>query len=258
MIVLAAGLPKAGTSWYFNLANTLISTSGGQDARIIRRKYFLRFIQGSNCDIDNIHLPHLRTSPPSSLRLLYATVPHFFGNSFAVKSHSHPTTTIQALISAGIIKATYIYRDPRDAAVSAFEHGQRFRKEGITQAFAHLNNIEESILFIKKYLPAWDKWMNYRNALFIRYEDLINDPFKQLEQLARFLNFDVTADKLHKIVSSYNRKKSTDNKTENDFTILHFNKGISGRFRDVMNKKELEFCEIHFGDYIRKMGYPEY
>jgi hypothetical protein len=156
-------------------------------------------------------------------------------------------------MSLGIVKTTYIYRDPRDVVVSGFEHGQRIRAKGENHTFAKWDSIETSILNVKRLLATWDKWMQCSKALITRYEDLWADPVNELKRLEGFLSLEVSSKELHRIVSNY----QTDQLDATATSYLHFNKAAIGRFREVMSQRQIDLCREHFGDYLLKMGYLE-
>lgn len=245
MIVLSAGMQKSGTGWYFNLTNDLLIAAGHQDVRVVRQQFHLHgILKYHNCNLD----------PPTFLKMMLLLIPHFSGNTYVVKTHDAPASKIVPyLMSHNILKATYIYRDPRDVAVSAFEHGRKIRKKGETHTFGQLNSIESAILETKKWLAIWDKWMQLKQILAIRYEDLLVDPVNELKRLAGFLSLDASTDKLHRIAAPY----QPDQLTTTQEAALHFNRGVVGRFKHVMSQRELDFCNEHFGPYLQKLGYAE-
>lgn len=244
MIILSTGLQKSGSAWYFNLTNDLLVAAGHQDARAIRKRYHLdSILKYQNCVVDKPTLP----------RLAWIAIPHFLGNTFAVKTHSRPSGVIRSLMRLDIMKATYIYRDPRDAAISAFEFGQILRKRGETHSFATLQSVEDAILYIKGQLAKWDEWMRCDHVLTLRFEDLLGNPVNELKRLAAFLSLNAPGVDLQKIAKNYQTDHLAPKKTK----ALHFNIGIPGRFTQVMSQRELELCKEQFGGYLQKMGYPE-
>ena len=120
-IILAVGMPRAGSGWHYNLVHDLIVSSGGQDARDIRQRYYLGpILTEVNCNIGAL----------TPQRLIPVTVPALMGNTFVIKAHAGPKPLALRLIHSGLIQPTYIYRDPRDALLSAYEYGQRKRESG--------------------------------------------------------------------------------------------------------------------------------
>jgi len=244
VIILSAGLQKSGSGWYFNFTNDLLVAAGHQDARAIRKRYHLdSILKYQNCVVDEPTLP----------RLARIAIPHFLGNTFAVKTHSRPSGVIRSLMRLGIMKATYIYRDPRDAAISAFEFGQILRNRGETHSFATLQSVEDAILYIKRQLAKWDEWMRCDHVLTVRFEDLLGNPVNELKRLADFLSLDIPGIHLQRIVTNYQKDQIPYKKAK----ALHLNVGNAGRFALVMSQRDLELCRKHFGDYLKRMGYPE-
>jgi hypothetical protein len=244
VIIFSVGMQKSGSGWYFNLTNDLLIAAGYQDVRDICKKYRLSSIlRQYNCNIGK----------PNFVKLGLISIPHLLGNTFVVKTHSNPTMTLRFLLSRGIMKATYIYRDPRDVAISAFEHGQKIRNMGENHSFAKLQTMESAILYTSNLLITWDKWMECRHVLKVRYEDVLADPVSELKRLSEFLSLDVSTIDIPAIVAKYHNDQL-------DCTLagaLHFNKGIAGRFNDVMSDRERSLCNKHFGSFLGRMGYSD-
>jgi len=243
MIVLSVGMYKAGTGWYFNLTNELLIAAGYRDVHGVRDQYRLHSVlERKNCTIRR----------PTLLNLGRVTIPHLLGNTFVIKTHRELTTSLRCFIASGIIKATFIYRDPRDTALSAFEHGQRIRRKGETHSFARLDTLEKSIHFTKQHFSRWDKWMQSGLALIVRYENLLADPLLELERLTDFLSISVPRPLLQQVVTNYQKGNVF---SKEKLQALHFHKGIVGRFREVMSAEELSLCDKYFRDHLEKMGY---
>jgi hypothetical protein len=246
MIVISAGMQKAGTGWYFNLTNDLLVSAGHQDARFIRDKYELSdMLLHHNCNIAELS--------PSNLRRLEVLC--HAGFTFAVKTHSGPTNALLELVRKGIFKITYIYRDPRDVAISAFEHGNRLRLMGRKDSFARLKNVESAILFANDTLGVWNQYRQLNHVLFCRYEDLVFNPKREMIKLMDFLDIKLASSELDEIIESYSRNQILNNKKMQGF--LHYNKGVSGRFKHQLTPDNLALCNQYFGQYLQRMGYTE-
>ena len=245
MIVLSAGMQKAGTAWYFNLTNDLLQAAGHKDIRDLRARYHLqRFMTEGNCSIGR----------PRLLKLLFISLPHWFGNSYVVKTHRAPTSALLWLINRGLVKVTYIYRDPRDVALSAFEHGEKIRRTGyVSQTlFDRLMTVEEAIEFANGLLPIWRKWTASSKVLLVRYEDMRQNPHREGERLVKHLNIDVPQEALRSIINQYESKNGS---IESISHPLHFNKGIIGRWMDVFGASQRDLSQERFGDILPEMGY---
>jgi len=242
MIVLSVGMPRAGSGWYYNLTHDLICATGGQDARLIRQRYRLgRILTEVNCNIGALTLG----------RLVPVLVPAIAGNTFTIKAHAGPTALARALVRANLIRATYIYRDPRDALLSAFDYGQRALRSGRTNAFSHLTDFESALDFMLPYLEIWQSWMEYQDVLHARYEDLLNRYDGEIQRLLTFLDIDGGAPDVKAVIEKYRPKQGS-----SDQMGLHFNVGQIGRFRQALTPEQRETLNTAFAPYLEQMGYP--
>ena len=191
MIILSAGMPRAGSGWYYNLTHELALAAGFQDAHQIRKKYHLQSILTEvNCNIGAL----------TARRLLFLMLPSLLGNTFVVKAHAAPHTFALWLIQRGSIRPAYIYRDPRDAMLSAFENGQRAIQKGRPNAFSHLTDFDAALQFILEYIHIWEAWMACDKALHTRFEDLLGQYDVEVDRLIRFLGVPKRTDAVQAVV----------------------------------------------------------
>lgn len=241
MIILAVGMPRAGSGWHYNLVHDLVVAAGGQDARIIRRRFLLgRILTEVNCNIRAL----------SVKRLLPVMLPARLGNTFAVKTHSGPTPLALQLVANGQMRVSYIYRDPRAALLSALEYGQRARAADRQNAFSKLETIDQGIEFMLDYLRIWRQWMKVEGIHTLRYEDLLSDYEAEAERLARFLKADPSRPQLKEAIEFYRSEKSGQAGKGQ-----HFEHGVAERFRDALTPEELAAANKAFAPYISEMGY---
>jgi hypothetical protein len=241
MIVLSVGMPRAGSGWHYNLIHDLMATSGCSDAREIRQQFHLeRILTEVNCNIGVLSLR----------RLAMVTVPSLIGKTFVIKAHAGPTVWSWLLSHNGVMRIAYIYRDPRDAMLSAFDYGQRAIAKGRPNAFSHLTDFEKAVDFIKDYLEIWDAWMGQDNVLKARYEDLLTDYDAEVARLIDFLKLNDNRPAVQKVVEQYRPGKA-----ESGRQGLHYFKGKIGRFREVYSPEQQLEMVAQFGPYLRRMGY---
>ncbi len=241
MIVLAIGMPRAGSGWHYNLTHDLMLTAGATDAREIRRRFRLgRFLTEVNCNIGIL----------SPARVGAVLIPSMLGNTFTIKLHAGPTPFAQTLIRRGQMRPTYIYRDPRDALLSAYEYGQRARTAGRENAFSHLDTHEKAIAFIAEYVRYWEMWTAIPNVHAVSYENLKTDYPAEATRLAQFLGLDAASAVVRAVIEKYQPEQA-----QQGDRGLHFVKGVSGRFRKALSLEQQQLCINTFGETLVKMGY---
>jgi hypothetical protein len=243
MIILAVGMPRAGSGWHYNLVHDLVVAAGGQDARIIRRRFFLQpILTEVNCNIRVL----------SAKRLLPVLVPSRLGNTFAIKTHSGPTSLALNLVANRQMRVTYIYRDPRAALLSAIEYGQRARAAGRQNAFGELETFEQALAFIQNYLRVYEQWMAVPEIHSVRYEDLLANYDAEAGRLAAFLGADIARPAVKEAIEFYRSEKGGKG---GEAKGLHFQHGQAERFRQALTPAELDQANLALGPALDQMGY---
>jgi hypothetical protein len=240
-LFLSIGMPRAGSGWHYNLIHDLVVASGGKDARQIRQRFHLeRILTEVNCNIGTL----------KAQRLLPVIFPTVLGNSFAIKTHAGPTQTALSFIRRGRIVAIYIYRDPRAAMLSAYEYGQRGVEKGRANAFSELTSFEKAKEFMIRYVAIWALWAECDGVLSVRYEDMVNDYDREINQLLDFLGFEGTLDSIREVLIKYRPERG-----DRGQKGTHFSKGQLERFRSIFTAEQLEELTQTFQPAIDRMGY---
>jgi hypothetical protein len=233
-------MPRAGSGWHYNLIHDLMKTTGCADARDIREKYRLQNILTEvNCNIGVL----------SARRLAMVAVPALMGNTFVIKAHAAPSRASRFLVKLGLLRITYIYRDPRDAMLSAFDFGQRALSKGRPNAFSHLSDFDKSLEFILEYVRIWEKWVLEKNVLVARYEDLLSNYETESARLVKHLKLDGTKPEVRAVIENY-RPGANDSQQG-----LHFFKGKIGRYRDAYTNDQKRVMLAKLIGYLERMGY---
>ncbi len=175
--------------------------------------------------------------------------------------------------SLGVI---HIVRDPRNVFTSLKNH---FSIKDDDTAFKFITNDNQSIGLDENYIPqllsSWKNhyksWKRYpKNNLLIRYEDLINDPKKEilklLKYLSQFYNISISSENINKII--YNSSfKSLKNLEENGFFDENsvssltkeknkfFNLGPQNDWKDLLPKKIIANLQDTFYSEMKELGY---
>jgi hypothetical protein len=241
-LIVSIGMPRAGSGWHFNLVHDLVVAAGGKDARLIRRRFYLQAILTEvNCNIGTFN----------PMRLLPVMIPVLLGNQYVIKAHAGVSPLAMRLIRSKKIYPTYIYRDPRDALLSAYEYGLRKREVSRSGAFAKLHTIEQAITFMKEYVQISESWLACEQALHTRYEDLLLNFPREAARLVDFLGLDPNNEGVKSVIGKYRPAKGRESQTG-----THFVKGKIGRFRDYLTEGQQRLCIEAFGQYLEKMRYP--
>ena len=242
MIILAVGMPRAGSGWHYNLVHDLMATTGCDDAREIRVRFGLeRVLTEVNCNIGVLSLR----------RLALVTRPALLGHTFVIKAHAAPTIWARTLIQSGLMRAAYIYRDPRDAMLSAHDYGKRvLEKQGRPNAFSHLTDFEKTLDFFNEYVQGWEQWMKISAVLKTRYEDLLQNYDVEATRLAQFTSTNPADDAIQTIIEKYRPGGGVQGQQG-----THYFKGQIGRFRERYTEDEQKILIAKFGGILEKMGY---
>jgi hypothetical protein len=240
VIVLSVGMPRAGSGWHYNLIRDLMRTTGCAEATEIRSRFCLEGILTEvNCNIGVL----------SWRRLARVALPAILGNTFAIKAHARPTTASRILQAVGLLRITYIYRDPRDAMLSAMNYGQRALSKGRPNAFSGASEFGDALSFMLDYVRIWQAWARERDVLISRYEDLLGDYDRECERLCQHLGLDFEQPEVQSAIQS-NRPERVEGRQG-----THFFKGRMGRFREVFTVEQQSALAENFGPFLGMMGY---
>lgn len=235
-------MPRAGSGWYYNLMHDLVVANGGADTRQIRRRFHLeRILTEVNCNIGAF----------TPWRLIPALIPSCAGYTYVIKAHAGATALARFFIRNRVLKAAYIYRDPRDAMLSAFENGQNAIKNGKKNAFSHLQDFSATLRFMRDYVAISEAWLACPAVFHTRYEALLTDYEKEAGRLIDFLEVP-KSDAAQVILDQYRPAQARLSEQQG----LHFRKGKIGRFDQAYSEEQKQACRDAFGPYLERMGYP--
>lgn len=238
---ISAGMPRAGSGWYYNLVHDLIVASGGQNAREIRKHYYLQnFLTEVNCNISTL----------KSFRLIPVLIPALLGNRYAIKTHAGPTGFSDWLNRNEWLCTIYIYRDPRAALLSAYEYGQKAINQNRQNAFSQIKTLEEAGEFLQFYVEIWKAWSKIENVLLVRYEDLIANYPVEFNRLVDHLQIELDQLQSEQVFEHYRPEKGKAGQIG-----IHFSKGEAERFRREFSPAQLDLYTAMFLDEFPSMGY---
>jgi hypothetical protein len=99
------------------------------------------------------------------------------------------------------------------------------------------------------YVYIWEKWMNEKNALITRYEDLLTNYDTESSRLVKFLELSGSRPEVRTVIEQY--RPGVGGAQQG----LHFYKGRIGRFRESYNAEQQGILEKRLGAYLPRMGY---
>uniref|UniRef100_A0A3P8X119 Sulfotransferase n=1 Tax=Cynoglossus semilaevis TaxID=244447 RepID=A0A3P8X119_CYNSE len=104
----------------------------------------------------------------------------------------------------------------------------------------------------------WEKKSTYSNLLVLFYEDLVEDPGRELDKLCHFLGLSPSSEKKERILSSAHFDNMKQNKMANYSTLPVMDQKVSpfmrkGKVGDWKNHFTVAQSEVFDEDYERKM-----
>ena len=242
-LIISAGMPRAGSGWYYNLVHDLVVASGGQNARLIREQFHLQgFLTEVNCNISTL----------KPYRLIPVLFPALLGNKYVIKTHAGPTSFTRWMLRKQMIKTIYIFRDPRAAMLSAYEYGHQGLISDRPNAFSHLETLESAAAFIDFYVDIWEARSKMEGVLIVRYEDFVADFGAESERLVDYLSLEIDQGKADQVIDQYRPEKGGPERIG-----THFSKGEPERFKRVFTPSQLEGFTNMFAPALQRMGYAE-
>jgi hypothetical protein len=232
----------------------MLVEAGYDDARKVREELGLHsLLRSANCN--------LRALDDLSLRRLSELSDA--GRTFVVKSHRGPTPLLRQLVGEGKFRVMYSYRDLRDVAMSGMDRAREMREKGELKgrqwgigpqkSFGKLTSLPMAIVWLRmRVVPVWRAYTSWDEVLSVRYEDLSADTVAQMRRIRGHLGVDVPDEKLEEIAARYRREKI---KPGEKGSGLHFNKGVSGRYRTSMSERQIRLCKRFLGKQLEQMGY---
>ncbi len=151
-------------------------------------------------------------------------------------------------------KIVHIIRHPLDLVVSI----ALYHRLSIIKAIGKMTNGRAYNL------PPWSDyitlWQKIPGVQTITYEQLINSPsndFQKLFSLLDGINTDYDPDKVREVFQSrsFANQVRADRKTNKPEVSRILNEGVSGRWKTIMNDKEVGTAVFYFGDVMEEMNY---
>ncbi|XP_076439739.1 sulfotransferase 6B1-like [Babylonia areolata] len=239
--VLLCSYPKTGCHWLWEMA---------------------RMLQAGTSEVEKVEKEQYMMESRSQSQLSQLPSPRILNTH--VLFHQLPQAA-----KDGKVKVLFIYRNPKDVAVSLYHHVRKipcFQYEGefgdyLTELFLK-GRVEAGLYFT--YTRDWERVMDSRPNLPIfalSYEELQADTFSKAKELARFLGSSADDDTIHDIVDKCSFGSMLDRKgkhwTEKLGSPVMYRKGKVGDWKnwftvahsemmDQIVEKEMEGSRFKF------------
>ena len=239
MLIISAGLPKSGSGWFFNLINDLLIEYGFNDVRELKKTFKLdNVLHHYNCNIEELSKENINKILPLVQKSF----------TFTIKTHCAPGKYVKELQNIYPIKTLFIFRDPRDIALSVYDHSVKQRNSGAGGSFSNILSFEDSIRFSKNMYPIWQEWIEFPGSFHVKYEDLVESPVDVLSEIIVYLGLTPGKNKIKKVIEAIVPEKTTG---------LHFNVGEAYRYKRVWSPVQMKYANKTLHEMIENMGYKK-
>jgi len=279
MIIWIASYPKSGNTWLRSIISALVYSKDGiftfdklsKIDQFPEKKFFKDLVKNFR-DFDEIKKNWIAAQDKINLDEKIKFFKTHQGNFKIGNDHFTNNQNTQAVI--------YIVRDPRNLVTSISNHYSLSLNEACKfltspELMGNGKSWEEKKDGIFNFLGKWNEhyksWTNNtKNLLLLRYEDLINEPKKELEKiiffLNKYINFVTNDIKIDNILESTNFKNLKKMEQEGSFTenvikketgsnVNFFNLGPKNIWQNSLDKKIIKKIEDDFKDEMKEIGY---
>lgn len=168
---------------------------------------------------------------------------------FVVKTHAPLTDDLRHAIENGDARVSYIYRDPRDAMLSAMSNYESTKSSNRVE-FKEFDTLDAALIRYVDIAKHAVTWKESGLAAILRYEEFVNDIEGELKNCLQELGLVIPHDLVTEFVASAKASQE-----EKEGWNLRFNIGISGRFRQELTPTDLKKSTMALDISIRALGY---
>ena len=279
MIVWLASYPKSGNTWVRSLIASLLYSEDGifnfklleQILQFPDKRYFLKFTQDlGNLDVIKKYWISAQKEINQDKKLRFFKTHHI--NCTIGKDHFTDRNNTLATI--------YIVRDPRNLVSSISNHFIKSAEEAknflLTPKIIAGSKKDSGMKKddLKTLIGTWSEhyryWkMNKDNYLLIKYEDLIKNPFNELEKiiffLKKFIKINTNKTKNDNIINSTNFERMKTLEMEGKFKESaydvdgnirnFFHRGPKNNWKNLLDPKIKNEIENKLSVEMKELGY---
>ena len=190
---------------------------------------------------------------------------------------------IRELINQDDILTIYLYRDPRDAAVSAAVYIKHvLTHHPLHRTFSKLTDADSVALMLgggvfnlerkiegsnctfidhqgmRYFCESALSWVNEPGVVALRYEELMRDPSKYLTASLQKAGVEINQLKADAVATKLNFYTFSDGRMRGDENVKsHFRKGIEGDYVNYFSGLHKAICKKRIGQHLIELGYEQ-
>jgi hypothetical protein len=181
-----------------------------------------------------------------------------------IKAHSWGFPENVSLLKQWELKHLISVRDPRDILISnyyyAINHPENWdhgNAKGV-KIEDYLQKKLESGDWNRQFVDWGRSWVKNRDpelSLILKYEDALEDPIRVMTGAFDFLGFDLSKQKIERIVEANTFEKMSGRKPGEEDVKSFQRKGVSGEWREVFTDEQKRISLEQAGDVLTALGY---
>ena len=279
MIIWIASYPKSGNTWVRSIISSLIYSNDGffnfellkKIPQFPKKKYFENFTE----KFQNIHELKKYWIASQNLINLDEKIKFFKTHHINCKIGDYAFTDRKNTLGT-----IYVVRDPRNL-INSFTNHYRIDKnsakkfisspQSVSGAIGKMNKQNNIFTILGSWKDHYISWTRKNsNLLILKYEDLLLDPYKEIDRIIKFLenliNFKHNEQKIKNIINSTSfevlKKMEIDQGFEeaaSDKTSLKkvnfFHLGKDNKWEQYLKKDEIDYLIDEFGYEMKELGY---
>jgi hypothetical protein len=237
--VFVAGLPKSGTTWLENMISNHLNLTQIMPYKI------------TSYELENKESIH------------YQYDEKFFDyrekGQYFTKLHTDGSDNNIKVLKDLSIKHVLMYRDMRDVAISYVSyvrstpwHPIHLEYRDLTLEHGLKKFANENAKDWMNWILEWEKNSDKNLTAVVRYEDLLLEPSKILQNILRFLDSDVDEKDIATLINKYSFLNMK-NQTKSSF----FNSGKSGKWKNKFDNDMKNLYKEKIGKELIELKYEE-
>jgi hypothetical protein len=270
-ILWLASYPKSGNTWLRAFLhnfmrnpdqpydiNKLMEFTAGESQTVLYRQFDPRPWE----EYTREDVARMRPQVHRELTKSYPDTVFAKTHNALLEDRGHPTVNMEVTVGA-----IYVVRNPLDVAISYAHHLSVQVDEIITLMKSPGATTEPSAKHVYEYMSSWsqhvESWTGKPNPRLhvVRYEDLLESPFKSFGAVTRFLGINAPRDRLDKAIKQSSFKVLKNQEKARGFierpakAEAFFRKGEAGQWRRDLTPEQVQRIVSDHREQMSRFGY---